>query len=304
MAKSSNSPDKVSSKGFTITVTAAAPLHDFLRQKLTSHSKSSIKMLLSRGCICLNNSTIVTRHDHCLQPGDRVTILSAKQHKLQFSHPQLRIIYEDNFIIVVEKSVGLLSVSAPNEQEHTAFNIVDQYLKRSNGSHRAYVVNRLDRETSGVMLFAKTRGAQMELRLRWNDNVLQRNYIAVVEGELAQTNGTLDTYLYEDPQTFVHSSPVAIRGSQRAITHYKVLSANGLHTLVGLSLETGRTNQIRVHMSSIGHPVVGDMKYGSSSNPVGRMCLHAQKLQIIHPITHKTLTFEVPTPKCFYKLVE
>lgn len=291
-------------KGLVLNVSESAPLMEFLRAKLNGRSNSSIKQLLTHGCICLNNDKIVTKYNHQLKVGDVVTVKSAKSAKLELNHPDLKIVFEDKFLIVVEKREGMLSVATKHEIENTAYNILDDYLKRNDPHSRAFVVHRLDRETSGVMLFAKCREAQMGLRLDWNDKILERSYVAVAEGDFKKDSGTIISYLYEDKRTFVHSSPIEVKGSLRSITHYKVLKSNGKYTMVQLNLETGRTNQIRVHLRSIGHPVVGDFKYGYDDAPIGRMCLHAKTIQFVHPITQKLMTFEMPVPKSFFSLVE
>lgn len=297
-----NNPQK-STKYFTIKVTEPMCLMDFLKEKLKNQSTTSIKSLLTHRCIFLNRQTVLTQFNYPLNIGDEILIQSSKSNRYDLLHPKLNIVFEDDFIIAVEKKEGLLSVATSHEQELTAYHILDKYLKRKDKKKRIFVVHRLDRETSGIMLFAKCREAQVKLKADWSERVLERTYIAVAEGCFNSQQDTITSYLYADEQTIMHSSPNKEDGLL-AITHYKVLKSNRKYSMVQLNLETGRTNQIRVHLQSIGHPVVGDEKYGSLENPIGRMCLHAKTICFRHPITHRVLTFTIDEPNVFTRLLE
>ncbi len=284
-----------------IRVKESAPLLDFLMQKLSGQSATSVKNLLKHRCILINDDKIVTQFDYALEPGDIVSILSAKEAKYGLFHPLLRILYEDDFIMAVEKKSGLLSVDVTGGGADNAAAILDNHVKRRDPNKRIYIVHRLDRDTSGVMLFAKCREAQSKLVADWNDRVLERTYIAITEGVPEAARATIDRMLYQDDHMVVHVTDDPKIGL-RAVTHYKVLSRNADNARVQCDLETGRTNQIRVHMQSIGHPLVGDEKYGAVQNPLGRLGLHALNIKFYHPITQKVMSFEVPEPSEFSAL--
>jgi 23S rRNA pseudouridine1911/1915/1917 synthase len=290
---------------------------DFLIAKMGGMAKSSVKQLLGQRRVKVGNA-VQTRHDFPLHPGDVVTVSSGRGNS-QLTHPKLRIVYEDDDLIVVNKQPGLLTVAAtPGSSETTAFSILRAYVKKQNARAGIYVVHRLDRETSGLLVFARSEELQHYMREYWRDLVTDRTYIALAEGILEPREGKITTWLTEDKRNaVVYSSPVD-DGGDIAITNYKVLKtskhdvgANNSqlstvnYQLVELHLETGRTNQIRVHLASKGCPVVGDRKYGhgNESSPVDRLCLHAKVLEFIHPVTEKKVRFESPVPKEFNKLV-
>lgn len=289
-------------------------LMDFLLAKMGGMAKASVKQLLGQRRVKINNA-IQTRHDTPLRKGDTITIVSGRGN-VELRHPKLRILYEDDALIVVEKKNGLLTVPYnPNSSETTAISILKEYVKKQSRSMSVYVVHRLDRETSGVLVFAKSPELQEYMRTYWKQLVTKRTYVALVEGRLAQKQGTITTWLTEDSRNaMVYSSPTD-NGGQKAITHYKVVKENSMPTddptvnidysLVEMQLETGRTNQIRVHMQSIGHPIVGDRKYGHGNeySPVDRLCLHARVLEFIHPMTEKKVRFEANTPKEFTRVL-
>ena len=272
---------------------------DFLLSKMGGMSRTSVKNLLARRVVRVNRS-VETRPDTLLNSGDEVVIVP-EQGARQLTHPKLRIVYEDDYLIVVEKREGLLTVSAhPGSSETTALSLLKDYVKKSDKRNGIYVVHRLDRETSGLLVFAKTRELQEYMRTYWRELVTKRTYVAVVEGEMPKEEDTITTWLSEDPKsTMVYSSPVD-DGGKVAITHYKQLKTNGDYSLLELHLETGRTNQIRVHMASVGHPVVSDRKYGSGKvPPIDRLGLHARILEFIHPATEQVVHFETPVPREF-----
>mgnify|MGYP003296199295 FL=1 len=226
--------------------------------------------------------------------------------RFELKHPQVQLLFEDDQLLVVNKERGILSVAThPGATQQTVFSILKAYERRKNPRNGVYVVHRLDRETSGVLVWAKNQKMQQYMRAYWRELVTKRTYIAVVEGILDKKEGQIRTWLTEDRQNYVtYSSPVD-DGGALAITNYKVIRENSTYSLVELNLETGRTNQIRVHMASIGHPIVGDRKYGNgnSLSPVDRLCLHAQVLEFIHPATEQLVHFESPLPKEFRKLL-
>lgn len=283
-------------KKFSVRVTEDAPLMEFLEKKLNGYSRNTIKALIKHRQLLLDGHTVLTRHDYPLKKGGVVDVLSSAQSVASgLNHPKLSIIYEDEHIIVVEKKEGLLSVKTPNTPEESATHLLNQYLRPQGRDHYIYVVHRLDRETSGVMMFAKSKEVQQTLRDNWKKYVTERSYVAIVDGVMEQQKGRIESYLTEDIKKVMHSSPVD-NGGQLAITNYTVISTNGRESLVRLNLETGRKNQIRVQLQSIEHPVAGDVKYGSRNSRYGRLCLHAETLRFKHPVTGKPMAFSVPVP--------
>ena len=289
-------------------VEAASELMTFLLSKLGGMTRTSVKQLLSQRRVTVN-AGIQTRHDTPLKPGDIVQINQGRGN-VELRHPKLRVIYEDDALIVVEKKNGLLTVPYnPKSSETTAYSILKDYVRKQSNRNTIHVVHRLDRETSGALVFAKSAELQEYMRTYWRQLVTKRSYMAMVEGHLQQSQGTITTWFTEDSKTgMVYSSPKD-NGGQKAVTHFKLIKTAVLGegdqalpiSLVELNLETGRTNQIRVHMQSMGHPVLGDRKYGHGNefSPIDRLCLHAQTLEFIHPMTEKKVRFEAPLPKAF-----
>ena len=281
-------------------------LMPFLLAKLGGMTRTSVKQLLSQRRVTVN-AGIQTRHDTPLKAGDLVQVLQGRGN-VELRHPKLRIIYEDDALIIVEKKNGLLTVPYnPKSSEMTAYSILKEYVKKQSKRNTVHVVHRLNRETSGVLVFAKSPELQEYMRTYWRQLVTKRTYVALVEGQFEQKEGTITTWLTEDPHTgMVYSSPKD-DGGQKSVTHYKVIKSTILGeddqalpvSLIELNLETGRTNQIRVHMQSINHPVIGDRKYGHGNeySPVDRLCLHAKVLEFIHPMTEKKVRFEAAAPK-------
>jgi 23S rRNA pseudouridine1911/1915/1917 synthase len=213
---------------------------------------------------------------------------------------KLHIVFEDDHIIVIDKSAGLLSVSTGVEGE-TAMSILSEYVKKDNPHNMIFVVHRLDRDTSGLLLFSKSERIQSLLQNNWQTSVTERTYYAVVEGAVNKPVDTIKTYLYESTAYFMHVTDDPEKG-ELAITHYKVLKTAREYSLIEVDLETGKKNQIRVHMQSIGHPVVGDKKYGTGNNPIGRLGLHAGVLAFVHPETRELMRFVSKMPASFLRL--
>lgn len=274
-------------------------LMEFLASQMPQASRTKLKSLLSKRVVYVDN-TITTQYNFPLKPGMKVQISREKGNK-EFHNKLLKIIYEDAYLIVVEKMQGLLSVSTERQKERTACNILNEYLKRSGRRNRVYVVHRLDRDTSGIMMFAKDEQTQHTLRDNWKNIVYDRRYVAVVAGDMEKDAGTVTSWL-TDRKLYVYSSPTD-DGGQLAITHYQTIKRGNGFSLVELRLETGRKNQIRVHMQDLGHPVVGDGRYGLEDlNPLGRLALHAFKLCFYHPVTGEKMQFETPYPADFKKI--
>jgi 23S rRNA pseudouridine1911/1915/1917 synthase len=272
-------------------------LMSFLISKMGGMSRNSVKSLLAHRQVSVNGK-VETLFSHSLKPNDVVSVSSSRGNT-ELVHPKLRIIYEDQFLIVVEKKEGLLTVSTGKNDETTAFSILKTHVKKSSPRNRIYVVHRIDRETSGVIMFAKNRDVQLYLQENWHRIVTKRVYVALVEGRVEKQSDTIVTWLTENEKSLkIHSSNVD-NGGQQAITNYKCIKANDRYSLLEIELETGRKNQIRVHMQGIGHPIVGDKKYGSADVSLGRVGLHARILAFIHPDTRKEVRFETPVPRSF-----
>ena len=274
-------------------------LMEFLASKMPQASRTKLKSLLTKRVVFVDN-VITTQYNFPLQPGMKVQI-SRDKHTHEFRSNLLRIVYEDAYLIVVEKREGLLSVGTERERERTASTILNEYLRRQDRRSRVYVVHRLDRDTSGLMMFAKDEKTQHTLRDNWHELVFDRRYVAVITGEMERDRGTVHSWL-TDRTLYVHSSPVD-DGGKESVTHYRTIKRTKGLSLVELHLETGRKNQIRVHMQDLGHPVVGDGRYGLEDfNPIGRLALHAFKLCFHHPVTGEEMRFETPYPAEFKKL--
>ena len=280
-------------------VTEPDELMAFLMKKMDGVSRTRVKALLSNRVVLVDN-VIVTQFNHPLKPGMKVQI-SREKNMHEFRHPMLKIVYEDAYLIVVEKKEGLLSVATDHQKERTAQHILSEYVKRTHRNNRVFVVHRLDRETSGLMMYAKDEKTQHTLRDNWHDIVVDRRYVSIVMGDMERAQGQIRTWL-TDRKLYVSSSNYD-DGGKLSITHYKTIKrANGF-SMMELDLETGRKNQIRVHMSELGHPVVGDQRYGCEIDPLGRLALHAFKLCFYHPVTGELMEFETPYPTSFRNLM-
>ncbi len=287
-----------------LRVSEKIQLMPFLLAKMGGMSRTSVKSLLSHRQVEVNGK-IETRFDAELHKGDVINICKARANA-ELTHPKLRVVYEDEHLIVVEKRVGLLTVATrPGSTETTCMSILKQYLRQANPRAGIYVVHRLDRETSGLLVFAKTPQLQEYMRTYWRELVTKRTYIALAEGTLQEKEGKITTWLTEDKKNaHVYSSPTD-NGGKIAITNYKVLNTNDTYSLVELNLETGRTNQIRVHLQGLGNPIVGDRKYGSGNeSTLDRLALHARVLEFIHPVTEQKVHFETPVPKEFLRVMK
>lgn len=276
-------------------------LMTFLAAKMPQASRTKLKSLLTKRVVYVDQQ-ITTQYNFPLKPGMKVQISRAKAGH-EFHNRLMKIVYEDAYLIVIEKEPGLLSVKTEHEKERTAASMLTEYIRRSNKRGQVYVVHRLDRDTSGLMMFAKDERTQNTLRDNWHQIVNDRRYVAVVCGDMEQDAGTVKSWL-TDRKLYVYSSPTD-DGGQIAITHYSTIKRANGYSLVELRLETGRKNQIRVHMADLGHPVAGDGRYGREDdvNPLHRLGLHAFKLCFIHPVTGEQMHFETPYPAAFKRMM-
>lgn len=273
-------------------------LMEFLIRKMGSMSKTNIKNLLSKRRVSVNGQ-VESQYNLALHVGDTVE-LDSTNIKYKFSHPKVQIIYEDEYLLVVNKKEGILSVATPKHEEVTTYKVMLNYVKKQNYQNNLFVVHRIDRETSGVLLFAKDPQTQMTLKEHWHDDTHIRYYYALVEGEMEKDEDTIKSWLTENPKSLkVHASNVD-DGGELAITSYKVICKKKGLSLLKVNIKTGKKNQIRVQLSSIGHPIVGDRKYGAKTAFIGRLGLHAAILGIIHPATGEPIQFEAPMPKVMH----
>jgi 23S rRNA pseudouridine1911/1915/1917 synthase len=284
-----------------LRVAREAKLLEFLYESFPDRSRKSIKSLLEQKQIMIQNQ-IVTRFDYPLAPGMEVIILKKKPAQM-VTLRNLNLLYEDEHLLVIEKSAGLLSVATAKENEETAFSILKSYVKKSRHRAELYIVHRLDRDTSGIMMFAKTKEIQKILQDNWENAVTKRIYYAVVEGHVQKSEGEIVSSLKENKALLMYSTKTPGDG-QKAVTRYRVLKSNARYSLLEVSLQTGRKNQIRVHLQDIGHSIAGDKKYGAATDPLGRLGLHAGILEFFHPATGKSMHFETPVPAIMEKLFE
>ena len=270
-------------------------LKDFLDKNMTDVSKHKRKGLLTNGIIEVNGK-VQTKYNYPLKIGDKITL---KEKEIPTS---LNIIYEDDDIIVVDKPSGVLTIGTEKHEENTLYREVSYYVKQKKASNRIFVVHRLDKDTSGVILFCKNQKLKRMFQDHWNELVLKREYVGVTEGVLKKRKGTIIQYLKENEQYMIYET--SMKEGKKAITHYEVMEENGKYAYVRFQLETGRKNQIRVACKSLGCPLVGDKKYGAKTNPMHRLLLHASMFSCAHPVTHKKLQFSSKIPKNFQKLTK
>ena len=279
-------------------VSEQKPLLEWLLENVKG-SRTKVKATLQGRGIKVNGKT-VSQYDFMLEPGMKVAVSKTKRNQQSFKSRYVRIVYEDRWFIVVEKQAGILSMAAG----HSSLNVktvLDNYFRQSRQKCTAHVVHRLDRDTSGLMVYAKDLETEQILEHNWHDIVYDRRYVAVLSGEMEQDDGTIENWLKDNKAYITYSSPVD-NGGKLAITHFHVLDRTTEHSLVEFRLETGRKNQIRVHAADMGHPVCGDPKYGNGDDPLHRLCLHAWLLCFTHPMTNESMEFETPVPTTFKQL--
>lgn len=275
------------------TVQYDSPLLEYLYTALAPQSRTSIKALLTSSRISVNGQ-VTTAYDHMLKAGDRICI-SRQTRKISVDK-RLRVIFEDRWLIVVDKCHGLPAISTGKENEVTAYSLLYKYMKEASRTGRIFIVHRLDRETSGILVFAKDEETKRLLQENWSRIVMERRYTGAAEGCFSEKEGSIVSWLTENPKSLkVHSSPYD-NGGKKAVTHYHVTAEKKNYSMVEIELETGRKNQIRAQFASIGHPIAGDRKYGAGSDPFGRLALHASRLVFRHPHTGEIMEFNSPAP--------
>lgn len=295
----------------TLKVDHEDALLAYLFTALPEAKRTAVKQRLKHGCVSVNGR-IQTRFDHALVPGDEVRIESSKSRPVtpatQFN---IEIVYEDDSLLIINKPAGLLTIATEKIQRETAIFSVNDYLnkkasaktRRPKFKKRVFIVHRLDRDVSGLLVLAKTEGVKLALQKNWDQ--FKKEYLAVVEGSPKESSGTCSSYLHKNKFLKVFSSPRPLTpGAKRAVTHYEVLKPGEKYSLLKVRLETGRKHQIRVHLSDLGHPIAGDKNYNARTNPCGRIALHAWRLEFKHPVTAKSLVFTCPLPPPLARLAE
>ena len=259
-------------------------------------SNKNIKNYIKNGMVKVNDK-VITNSSYLLKNGDKIEISYLKKKIPEYD---LDILYEDEYLIAINKPCGLLSISNDKEKEITAYRMVSDYIKKNNKNKYIFVVHRLDQDTSGILMFCKNEKIRDKMQDNWNTIVKKRGYIAIVDGKLSGSD-TIHTYLMENKHQFVYSSKN--KEGKEAITHYSVIKNNNSYSLVQVFIDTGRRNQIRVHLSERGYPIAGDKKYKCRTNPIKRLCLHANILEFIHPVSKKFIHIECDMPSEFRKII-
>lgn len=275
-------------------------LLDYLIEAMPDRKRTTVKDYLKHNQVMVGGR-ITRQWDTPVPAGTEVRVNTSREFQT-FSNPRLHILYEDDDIIVVNKGYGLLSMGTDRKSEGTAYWLLREYVKRVDPRNKVFIVHRLDQQTSGLMLFAKTVEAKEALQHNWNNMVLERKYAAIVKGRPEQDQGTITSYLAENSAHEVYSTDNPREG-KLAVTRYRVVASRRGYTLLELQLETGRKNQIRVHLKDLGLPIVGDRRYGSDVSPIHRLALHAQTLRFVHPVTKRDMAFTCPLPASFSRLV-
>lgn len=273
----------------------------FLFTTLSGLSKTEVKSMLKYKHVAIKGAA-VTQFDTPLLPGDKVEVNFGRSF-YKFNNPQVKVLYEDEWMVVIEKASGLLSVANDTSKEKNAYHILRDYVRHDNPQAELYVCHRLDQYTSGILIFAKDEALQKEMRANWVFYVKERKYMCVTENVPPKAEDTIESLLTQNEHLRVHSTNDESVG-QLAVTHYRVIQSRGRYALIDVEIFTGKKNQIRVHMSEMGCPIAGDMKYGAETNPLRRLMLHNYRLAFIHPVSGELMRFSLPTPTAFRKITQ
>jgi len=282
-------------------VSADSGLLEFLFAAMPDRKRTGVKSLLKYGQVMVDGE-VVTQFDTPLSPGMTVSVNYTRPFVV-FYNRRVKLVYEDDDIIVINKGYGVLSVGTDKIKEGTAYSILREYLKTKDPRNKLFIVHRLDQHTSGLMVFAKSMEAKENLQHNWNNMVLRRQYVCVVEGKMVPPEGEVRGLLAENSQHLVYVTDDPAIGKPALTLYSTMKSANG-YSLLEVELETGRKNQIRAHMQHLGHPIAGDRRYGAKSSPINRLALHAMTIRFVHPITKKLMDFSTPVPASFLSMVK
>ena len=277
-------------------------LINVLRNNLKKYSKNNIKSFLTKEMVLVNNK-VQTRYDYLVHKTDKIEIRETKI-KVSKIKNDLNIIYEDDDLIVVNKPHGLLSIATKEEKEYTLYHFVSSYLKEKNKNNKVFIIHRLDKDTSGIVIFAKNQKTKNLFQNNWDSIVRERKYYAVVNGTLKDKEGTIKNYLVENDKSFMVYSTKNKNEGKLSITDYKVLKENKDYSLLDINIKTGRKNQIRVSFKDLGNPIVGDKKYGDGKSLIKRMALHQYKVELIDLRNNKKIIFKTEMPTSFKKLIK
>lgn len=303
MNRTNRNPRQTRARTKILVVKEKSLLMDFLLLTLTDQSRNNIKSLLSRHQILVNDVP-VSQFDFALYAKDEVKVTPYTNHRVVvMKGDKLSVIHEDDELIVINKQSGLISIASDKETVRTAYRLVNEHVQKNDPNARVFVVHRLDEDTSGVLMFAKSLALRDALQDDWNNIVTKRGYYAIVEGRLEQETGTVKSFLHKTKTNMMYSGHKSKDG-QYAETEYRVVKANDRYSLIDVNINTGRKNQIRVHMNDLGHPVVGDKKYGVKNTEATRLMLHAYEINFIHPFTKKLVKFKARTPNSFDALIK
>lgn len=283
----------------TYTVTEDTELFKFIQLSITDKSRNKLKAMLTHKQFKVGKE-IITQYNHPLKKGNEVTVSWDGAFKKE-SYEGVKIVFEDDDIIVINKRSGLLSIGSEKEKRQTAYRIITHHIQQDNPVARLFVVHRLDREASGLMVFAKNKQTQVDLKDSWQKTFQKNLYLAVTEGTIEKDIDTVTSFLNESKALIVYSGNNPKLG-KKAITNYSVVKKNEFYTLLEATQETERKHQLRVHLKSIGHPIIGDKKYESKKNPLNRTAVHLRRINFIHPNTGEKLEFETKVPDDFLKI--
>lgn len=285
---------------FTVyPVKESGELLDFLMKVKDGISRTTAKSLLTKRQVYVDN-VITTQYNYALKLGMKVQV-SREKGKKEFNSRFLKIVYEDAYLLIVNKREGLLTATNEKQRERSAHTILTEYVQKSGKQNRVYTVNKLDREISGLVIFAKDEKTKINLQDHWNDVVKTHRYVGILSGEMEKENGAVTSWLNNGKIYFSHST-MSNRDGEKAVTRYKTIKRANGYTLV--EFETGWKNQIRAHMEELQHPLLGDDRFDNGNDPLKRLALHSFKFSFYHPVTRQLIELETPYPDAFKKLMQ